>query len=115
MLPLQLPLAKLLIVTEQLKIMPRSTRRSRLLRPRDLEAGLAPWLQQAQHELDLIRQGREADPWEGDLLSVLGDILSTAEDAIGSFRVNNWERLFAFLERIQDKAQEGIEQLNTRL
>ena len=95
--------------------MPRSHRQAEPSHPRETEADLTPWLEQARRELELLRQGREEDSWEGDLLSILGDILSTAEDAIGSFRVNNWERLFAFLERIQDKAHKGIEQLSTRM
>lgn len=95
--------------------MPRTYRRAVSSASKDAEADLTPWLEQARRELELLRQSREADSWEGDLLSILGDILSTAEDAIGSFRINNWERLFAFLERIQDKAQQGIEQLNTRV
>lgn len=95
--------------------MPRSYRQAEPSRPKETEADLTPWLEQARRELELLRESREADSWEADLLGTLGDILSTAEDAIGSFRVNNWERLFAFLERIQDKAQQGIEQLNTRM
>ncbi len=95
--------------------MPRNNRRTAPSSAKKSEADLTPWLEQARRELELLRKTREADSWEGDLLSILGDILSTAEDAIGSFRINNWERLFAFLERIQDKAQQGIEQLNTRI
>jgi hypothetical protein len=95
--------------------MPKTYRRAAPPTSREAEADLTPWLEQARRELELLRQSREADSWEDDLLSILGDILSTAEDAIGSFRINNWERLFAFLERIQDKAQQGIEQLNTRV
>ncbi len=95
--------------------MPKTYRRGVPSSSKETEADLTPWLEQARREIELLRQSREADSWEGDLLSILGDILSTAEDAIGSFRVNNWERLFAFLERIQDKAQQGIEQLNTRV
>ncbi len=95
--------------------MPRTYRRAEPSKSRETKADLTPWLEQARRELELLRQSREADSWEGDLLNTLGDILSTAEDAIGSFRVNNWERLFAFLEHIQDKAQQGIEQLNARI
>lgn len=95
--------------------MPRSQHRTEPAEPHRNGGDLTPWLEQARQELELLRQGREGNTWEGDLLSILGDILSTAEDAMGSFRVNNWERLFAFLERIQDKAHQGIEQLNTRL
>ncbi len=95
--------------------MPRSQRRFEPAEHGEREADLTPWLEQARHELELLRQGREEDPWEGELVGILGDILSTAEDAMGSFRVNNWERLFAFLERIQERAHQGIEQLNTRL
>ncbi len=95
--------------------MPRTYRRAGPAPSKEAGADLTPWLEQARRELELLRQSRKVDPWEGDLLSILGDILSTAEDAIGSFRINNWERLFAFLERIQDKAQQGIEQLNTRI
>ena len=95
--------------------MPKPYRRAQPSTSKETGADLTPWLEQARRELELLRQSREADSWEGDLLSILGDILSTAENAIGSFRINNWERLFAFLERIQDKAQQGIEQLNTRV
>ncbi len=95
--------------------MPKTHRRAESSPSNKSEADLTPWLEQARRELELLRKTREADSWEGDLLNILGDILSTAEDAIGSFRINNWERLFAFLERIQDKAQQGIEQLNTRI
>ncbi len=95
--------------------MPRSYHRTENSQPRGSESDLTPWLEQARRELESLRVSREVDPWESDLLSILGDILSTAEDAIGSFRVNNWERLFAFLERIQEKAHQGIEQLNTRM
>jgi hypothetical protein len=95
--------------------MHRSHRQIDPSHPKEMESDLTPWLEQARRELELLRKAREQDPWEGNLLNILGDILSTAEDAIGSFRVNNWERLFAFLERIQDKAHQGIEQLNPRM
>lgn len=98
-----------------LEIMPRSQRRNASSDRSEIDADLTPWLEQAQHELELIREARQLDSWEGDLLSILGDILSTAEDAIGSMRANNWGRLFAFLERIQDRAHQGIEQLNAKL
>lgn len=95
--------------------MPRSHHRSDNSQPSEVKSDLTPWLEQARRELESLRVGREVDPWESNLLSILGDILSTAEDAIGSFRVNNWERLFAFLERIQEKAHQGIEHLSTRV
>jgi len=79
------------------------------------EEELTPWLDKARKELEMLRRQHAADSAENRLLGIVEDILTTAEDAISCIRSNSWPRLFVFLERIEEKAHEGLDQLGTSL